>query len=95
MEKLVSISQISLILDLVNSKTKKPSTHVLRYWEKEFTQIKPIKLRNRRYYTKKQIEVVKLIKFLLKDKGLTVAGVKNVLKSNLILEKIKKLKKNG
>ena len=49
MEKLVSISQLSLILDLVNSKTKKPSTHVLRYWKKELKQIKPINLKNQRY----------------------------------------------
>ena len=46
--------------------------------EKEFTQIKPTVLRNRRYYTSKQVEIIKLIKFLLKDKGMTINGVKKI-----------------
>ena len=121
MTKLINISQLANLLNLVNSKTKKPSNYILRYWEKEFKQIKPVILKNRRYYSEKQINIIKLIKFLLKDKGMTVNGVKNVLKSNIntlddydsyslkadylkenikiksktILEKIKKLKKNG
>ena len=121
MSKLINISQLANLLNLVNSKTKKPSNYILRYWEKEFKQIKPIILKNRRYYSEKQINIIKLIKFLLKDKGMTINGVKNVLKSNInslddynsyslkadylkenikiksktILEKIKKLKKNG
>jgi len=68
---------------LVNSKNKKPSNYILRYWEREFKQIKPSILKNRRYYSEKQIEIIKLIKFLLKDKGMTINGVKNVLKSNI------------
>jgi len=44
---------------------------------------KPIIIKNRRYYSKKQINIIKLIKFLLKDKGMTINGVKNVLKSNI------------
>ncbi len=83
MEKLINISQLTKLLNLVNSKTKKPSNYILRYWEKEFKQIKPIILKNRRYYSKKQISIIKLIKFLLKDKGMTINGVKNVLKSNI------------
>ena len=83
MEKLINISQLANLLNLVNSKTKKPSNYILRYWEKEFKQIKPIILKNRRYYSEKQIEIIKLIKFLLKDKGMTINGVKNVLKSNI------------
>ena len=83
MEKLLNISQLSKLLNLVNSKNKKPSNYILRYWEKEFKQIKPIILKNRRYYSEKQIEIIKLIKFLLKDKGMTINGVKNVLKSNI------------
>ena len=83
MEKLINISQLSKLLNLVNSKTRKPSNYILRYWEKEFKQIKPIILKNRRYYSEKQISIIKLIKFLLKDKGMTINGVKNVLKSNI------------
>ena len=83
MEKLKNISELSKLLNLVNSKTKKPSNYILRYWEKEFKQIKPIILRNRRYYSEKQISIIKLIKFLLRDKGMTISGVKNVLKSNI------------
>ena len=83
MEKLINFSQLTKLLNLVNSKTKKPSNYILRYWEKEFKQIKPIILKNRRYYSEKQISIIKLIKFLLKDKGMTINGVKNVLKSNI------------
>ena len=83
MEKLINISQLSKSLNLVNSKTKKPSNYILRYWEKEFKQIKPMILKNRRYYSEKQISIIKLIKFLLKNKGMTINGVKNVLKSNI------------
>ena len=83
MEKLLNISQLSKLLNLVNSKNKKPSNYILRYWEREFKQIKPSILKKRRYYSEKQIEIIKLIKFLLKDKGMTINGVKNVLKSNI------------
>ena len=83
MKKLINISELSRLINLVDSKTKKPSNHILRYWEKEFKQIKPLVLRKRRYYSKKKIEIIKLIKYLLKDKGMTIKGVKNVLKSNI------------
>ena len=83
MIKLLNISELSKLLNLINLKTKKPSNHILRYWEKEFKQIRPIIIRNRRYYAEQQIEIIKLIKFLLKDKGLTIRGVKNILKSNI------------
>ena len=83
MKKLINISQLSKILNLVNPKTNKPSNYILRYWEKEFKQIKPTILKNRRYYSEKQIDTIKLIKFLLKDKGMTINGVKNILKSNI------------
>ncbi len=83
MVKLINISQLANLLNLVNSKTKKPSNYVLRYWEKEFKQIKPIILKNRRYYSQKQIDIIRLIKFLLKDKGMTINGVKNILKSDI------------
>ena len=83
MVKLINISQLANLLNLVNSKTKKPSNYILRYWEKEFKQIKPVILKNRRYYSKKQIDIIKLIKFLLKEKGMTINGVKNILKSDI------------
>ena len=74
MEKLINISELAKLLNLINSKNKKPQNYILRYWEKEFKQIKPTILRNRRYYSKKQIDIIKLIKFLLKDRGLTIKG---------------------
>ena len=83
MVKLINITELTTLLNLINSKTKKPSNYILRYWEKEFKQIKPIILKNRRYYSEKQIDIIKLIKFLLKDKGMTINGVKNILKSNI------------
>ena len=82
MVKLMNISDLSKTLNLVN-KRNKPSNYILRYWEKEFKQIKPTILKRRRYYSEKQVNIIKLIKFLLKDKELTIKGVKNVLKSNI------------
>ncbi len=83
MHKLINISELSKLLDLINKKTKKPSNHILRFWEKEFKQIKPFILKNRRYYSEKQVNIIKLIKFLLKDKGITINGVKKILGSNI------------
>ena len=83
MDKLLNISEVSKLLEIINIKTKKPSNYILRYWEKEFKQIKPTIINSRRYYSKKQINMIKLIKFLLKEKGMTISGVKNVLKSNI------------
>ena len=121
MTKLINISEASKILGLTNPKTNKPLNHILRYWEKEFKIIKPKILNKRRYYSSEQIEIIKLIKFLLKNKGLTISGAKKLInlnmnklddynsislkaeyykkllksKSNLLLEKINKLKKYG
>ena len=83
MDKLKDISKVSVLLGLINKKTRKPNNYILRYWEKEFKRIKPIIINKRRYYSEKQIQYIKLIKFLLKDKGLTVKGVKNLLKSSI------------
>tara|TARA_B100001769_G_scaffold253429_1_gene228499 strand:+ start:728 stop:1108 length:381 start_codon:yes stop_codon:yes gene_type:complete len=83
MSKLVGISEMSKILNLIDPSTKKPQNHILRYWEKEFKQIKPKKINNRRYYSIHQIEIIKLIKFLLKNKGMTISGVKNIINNNL------------
>jgi DNA-binding transcriptional MerR regulator len=82
MTKLITISELSHILNLTDTTSKKPLNHILRYWEKEFRQIKPKKINKRRYYSQEQVEIVKMIKFLLKNKGMTIAGVKNALKLN-------------
>ena len=76
-----TIGEVARDLNLVNTKTGKLNTHTIRFWEKEFTQIKPIILTgNRRYYDNKTIELLKNIKFLLKEQGLTIKGVKKILK---------------
>ena len=78
-----TISEVAKILDLVSPKTGKPTTYTLRFWEKEFKQIKPIILSGkRRYYDLKSIRLLKKIKFLLKDKGMTIKGVKKLLNSD-------------
>ena len=75
-----TISEVAELLNLINLNTGKVSTHTLRFWEKEFKQIKPkIFAGNRRYYDKNTIEILKKIKFLLKDKGMTIKGVKKHL----------------
>ena len=78
-----SISEVAKILNLVNSKTGDLTTHTLRFWEKEFKQVKPkIFAGKRRYYDNETIEILKKIKFLLKDKGMTINGVKKQLNLN-------------
>ena len=78
-----TISEVAELLNLINAKTGKISTHTLRFWEKEFKQIKPkIFAGNRRYYDLKTIEILKEVKFLLKDKGMTIKGVKKHLLSD-------------
>ena len=83
MNKLIKISELSKMLNLVDPMTKKPLNHILRYWEKEFKEIKPKKINNIRYYSSKQVEIIKMIKFLLKSKGMTILGVRNLLNSNI------------
>ena len=55
----------------------------MRYWEKEFKQIRPKIINKRRYYSEDQVEIFKKINFLLKNQGLTISGVKNILNSNI------------
>ena len=83
MAKLIKISELSKALNLVSTSKKKPLNYVIRYWEKEFSQIKPKIINKQRYYSKDQVEIIKLIKFLLKDKGLTINGAKKILNSNM------------
>ena len=82
-----SIGEVAKILDLVNTKKGTLNTHTIRYWEKEFKQIKPKILNgNRRYYNYDTIEVLKKVKYLLKDQGMTINGVKKVLNSDKSLK---------
>ena len=83
MGKLINISELAIELDLVNPKNKKPLNYIIRYWEKEFDQIKPKIINKRRYYSKEQVEIFKMIKYLLKNQGLTINGVKNILNSKI------------
>ena len=80
--KYKTIGEVAKILNLINQKNGLPSTHTIRFWEKEFKQIKPkIFTGNRRYYDENSINILKKIKYLLKDKGMTLNGVKKVLNS--------------
>ena len=77
-----TIGEVAKILDLKNKSGQKTPTHTIRFWEKEFKQIKPKLLAgNRRYYDKTNINLLKKIKFLLKDQGMTINGVKKLLNS--------------
>ena len=77
-----TIGEVVKILNLRNKSGKNNPTHTIRFWEKEFKQIKPTILNgNRRYYDKKNIDLLKKIKFLLKDQGMTINGVKKLLNS--------------
>ena len=54
--------------------------HVLRYWEQEFTQLKPVKRRgNRRYYQHHEVLLIRRIRDLLYDQGFTISGARNRL----------------
>ena len=75
-----TIGEVAKIVGLINKKKGTLSTHTIRFWEKEFLQIKPkILSGKRRYYSNKEIHIIKLIKFLLKEKGMTIKGVKAML----------------
>jgi len=82
-----SIGEVAKQLGLINIKNGKLNTHTIRFWEKQFIQIKPkILTGNRRYYDKSTIELLKKIKFLLKEKGMTINGVKMALNNNKSLK---------
>ena len=81
--KYKTIGEVTKILNLINKSNGTLSTHTIRFWEKEFKQIKPMLFSGkRRYYDENSINVIKKIKYLLKDKGMTLKGVKKVLNSN-------------
>ncbi len=78
-----TISEVVEILDLKSKSEQKIPTHTIRFWEKKFKQIKPKILNgNRRYYNKTNIDLLKKIKFLLKDQGMTINGVQKLLNSS-------------
>ena len=79
-----SIGEVAKILKLVNKKNGKLNTHTIRFWEKEFKVIRPKFFSgNRRYYDNKSIYILKKIKDLLKEDGMTIKGAKKYLaKSN-------------
>ncbi len=81
--KFLKISEVTKILGLVDNNNKN-MTHILRFWEKNFKEINPLKLNgNTRYYNQELLEKLKLIKHLLKEKGMTIKGVKLVLKKGI------------
>jgi len=82
-----SIGEVPQLLHLVNKKNGNLNTHTIRFWEKEFKQIKPkILTGNRRYYDQSSIEILKKIKFLLKEQGMTIKGVKKLLNNDKSLK---------
>ena len=82
-----TIGEVAKILRLKLNNKGALSTHVIRFWETQFKQIKPKILNsNRRYYDEKTIDLLKKIKFLLKDQGMTINGVKKILNNQASLE---------
>ena len=82
-----SIGEVAKILNLINKKNGNLNTHTIRFWEKEFKQIKPkILTGKRRYYDKTSIDILKKIKYLLKDQGMTIIGVKKLLNNKKSLK---------
>ena len=78
--KYKTIGEVAKILKLKSNSKDALPTHTIRFWEKQFKQIKPKILNgNRRYYDEKNIEILKKIHFLLKDQGMTINGVKKLL----------------
>ena len=75
----LTIGEVTRKLDLVNTEGRL-QTHTIRYWESQFKQIKPtIKAGGRRYYSQKNFKMIKYIKFLLKERGMTIDGAKKLL----------------
>ena len=75
-----TIGEVAKEIGLVDENTGHLQTHTIRYWETQFKQIRPsIRAGKRRYYTVKDLKIIKYIKFLLKEKGFTISGVKKLL----------------
>ena len=82
-----TIGEVAKILNLKSNKKGELPTHIIRFWETQFKQIKPKILNsNRRYYDEDCINLLKKVKFLLKEQGMTSNGVKKILNGNQSLE---------
>ena len=82
-KKYYSIGEVAKILNLIDNKTGKINTHTLRFWEKNFKQIKPkLFSGRRRAYNNSDVLILKKIKYLLKEKGLTLKGAKKQLNND-------------
>ena len=82
-----TIGEVAKILNLKSNKKGELPTHIIRFWETQFKQIKPKILNsNRRYYDEDCINLLKKVKFLLKEQGMTINGVKKILDGNQSLE---------
>ena len=82
-----TIGEVAKILNLKTNKKGNLPTHIIRFWETKFKQIKPKILNsNRRYYDEKSIDLLKKVKFLLKEQGMTINGVKKILNGKDSLE---------
>ena len=82
-----TIGEVAKILNLKSNNKGVLPTHVIRFWETQFKQIKPKILNsNRRYYDEKTINLLKKVKFLLKDQGMTIKGVKKILNNEASLK---------
>ena len=83
-DKYKTISEVVKLLNMNTQKKSNNHTHTLRYWEKEFKQVKPIKTNKRRYYDQKNIDILLKIQYLLKNQGMTIKGVKKFLNNNIL-----------
>jgi DNA-binding transcriptional MerR regulator len=83
-EALKTIGEVAKELNLIEVETGKAKTYILRFWEKEFPQLKPkLRAKGRRYYTPENVKLLKKIQYLLKDKGLTIKGAKKIIENNI------------
>ncbi|CAN1607346.1 hypothetical protein MCEMIE29_00497 [Candidatus Pelagibacterales bacterium] len=83
-EALKTIGEVAKELNLIELETGKAKTYILRFWEKEFPQLKPkLRAKGRRYYTAENVTLLKKIQYLLKDKGLTIKGAKKIIENNI------------
>ena len=76
-----SISEIVKTINLELNNNQKITVNTIRFWEKKFSTIKSIRLNgNRRLFNKDNLEKIKFIRFLLKDRGLSIIGAQKILK---------------
>tara|TARA_Y100000590_G_scaffold306969_1_gene346465 strand:- start:87 stop:452 length:366 start_codon:yes stop_codon:yes gene_type:complete len=78
-----TIGEVVKILNKIEPEEVQINAHTIRFWETKFNQLKPkVFNNNRRYFDNRSIEILKLIKFLLKSEGMTIQGVKKHLNQN-------------